>query len=451
MTDVPSATPKAMLRIVLGSYERLLYGLDVTVNEDDRSTYKLNQTFTYAAHIASIKTIAVSKNAKLLATGSSDEHVKLYSLDRNKETGTLFHHTGSITDLAFHDTGYLFTASEDATVAIVRTSDWEPLKILKGHTTAIQSISIHPTGKLLLSVSIDGYLRTWDTAKASCAYTYKLPLPRPVKVSWSKCGLYYAVVFETGVVCFQVATGKEIWKNTELRRLVALEFFEIDKQPILIVAGDAKKVTIYNVATKQQIGPLATPHSTRIKDLSVASFNGVNVLVTCSSDGGIYGWNLNAAIENGSELTDALFSFDAKCRLTCCVATVQTGGKLKKTLEEEMAEMEADEDEKDEEEARQTVAAVSKKAVEVAKAKSVASKKSGARVVVQYEDESKSHGATESASSEPSVSSSSKKDNRKGSGGKSKILDKFSASKNKTISKNRTPHNKFAKKHLAKK
>ncbi|KAJ3029609.1 UNVERIFIED_CONTAM: hypothetical protein HDU68_011644 [Siphonaria sp. JEL0065] len=322
---------------------------------------------------------------------------------------------GSI--LAFHETGYFFTASKDAAVAIVRTSDWEPLKILKVRasstkdTTAIQSISIHPTGKLLLSVSIDGYLRTWDTAKASCAYTYFLG------ANADSITLLY---LKQGLSASKLPLERKSGKVQ-------------NKEPILIVAGDAKKVTSYNVATKQQFGPLATPHSTRIKDLSAVSFNGVNVLVTCSSDGGIYGWNLNA-IENGRELMDALFSFDAKCRLTCCVATVQTGGKLKKTLEEEIAEMEADEDEEDEEEARQTIAAVSKKFVEVAKAKNVASRKAGARVVVQYEDESTSQETTESASSGPSASASSKKDNRKGA--KSIVLNK---------------DDKFAKKHIAKK
>ncbi|KAI9336357.1 WD40-repeat-containing domain protein [Obelidium mucronatum] len=415
-----------MLRIVLGSYERLLYGLDVTKStEADQPEYTVTQTFTYPAHIASIKTIAVSKNAKLLATGSSDEHVKLYSLDRNKESGTLFHHTGSITDLAFHETGYLFTASEDATIAIVRTSDWEPLKILKGHTTAIQSISIHPTGKLLLSVSIDGYLRTWDTAKASCAYTYKLPLPRPVKISWSKCGLYYAVVFETGVVCFQVATGKEIWKSTELKRLVALEFTEINKQPIVIVAGDAKQVTIYNLSTKQVVGPLKTPHSTRIKDLSSAVFNDVHILVTCSSDGGIYGWDLQAGIENGRELENALFSFDAKCRLTCCVATVQTNGKLKKSLEEEMKEMEKAEEEEEE------AVAIKEAGVTGTKAHS-ATKKGGARVLVSYDN-----GDEQPATAAVDASSQKEAGNRTKNlkGGKAKILDKMASSRNKTISK----------------
>ncbi|KAJ3074707.1 hypothetical protein HDU98_010501 [Podochytrium sp. JEL0797] len=438
-----------MLRIVLGSYERLLYGLDVTAPtpEDEASAYKVTQTFTYPAHIASIKTIAVTSDAKRLATGSSDEHVKLYSLDKNKETGTLFHHTGSITDLAFHDSGYLFTASEDATIAIVRTSDWEPLKVLKGHTTAIQSISIHPTGKLLLSVSIDGYLRTWDTAKASCAYTFKLPLPRPVKVSWSKCGLYYAVVFESGVVCYQVSTGKEIWNATNLGRLVALEFTKIGKDPIIIVAGDSKKVTVFNITTNSVIATLTSPHKTRIKDISSAYFNNTLILVTCSSDGGIYGWNLKAGIENGEKLESPLFEFDAKVRLTCCVAVVQAGGKVKKSLEEEMVELEKQEEAEDAAEMEKDLAAVKKANLggPVAKsAKKVVAKQGGARVIVSYDDDEK----MEEPAVELPIPKKTGIKGKKGAAGKNKILDKMTASKNKVIGK---PHTKFSKKPASRK
>ncbi|KAI8615510.1 WD40-repeat-containing domain protein [Chytriomyces sp. MP71] len=334
-----------MLRVVLGSYERLLYGLDVT-KDGETGSYNVAQTFTYPAHIASIRSVAVSRGGKHLATGASDEHVKIYSLSRNKETGTLFHHTGSITDLVFHDTGYLFTASEDATIAIVRVSDWEVLKVLKGHTTALQSISIHPSGKLLLSVSIDGYLRTWDTAKASCAYTLKMPLPRPVSVLWSQCGRYYSVAFESGVTCTEVASGKEIWRETGLGRITCIEFVEMDNQPTLLVAGDSKTITAYKPTTRAVAAtlPASHKHASRIKDMSAAVLDGVQVLVTCSSEGFVCGWDLARAVEAGSLTEEGvlLFEFEAKVRLTCCQVVYQAGGGRKKKGMDELEDLDED-------------------------------------------------------------------------------------------------------------
>jgi len=40
---------------------------------------------------------------------------------------------GSITSLQFQDRTHLLSASDDGTICIWRTSDWECLKILKGH------------------------------------------------------------------------------------------------------------------------------------------------------------------------------------------------------------------------------------------------------------------------------------------------------------------------------
>ncbi|KAJ3354675.1 hypothetical protein HDU83_004897 [Entophlyctis luteolus] len=209
-----------MLRIVLGSYERLLYGLDVTKNNETGS-FSVNQTFTYPAHISSIKTVAISPSGKFLATGASDEHVK----------------TGSITDLEFHETGYLFSASEDNMIAIARTSDWEVLKVLK-----------YPDGK-----------------------------------------------------------------------------------PVLVCAGDSKKVALCSVVDAGNLEPvqisLSSRHPSRIKDLCicVTEFDSkVSVLVTCSSDGAIFGWDLARGFSAG-DFGDPLFSFDAKVRLTCCKAVFQSG------------------------------------------------------------------------------------------------------------------------------
>ncbi|KAI8836465.1 WD40-repeat-containing domain protein [Chytriomyces cf. hyalinus JEL632] len=409
-----------MLRIILGSYERLLYGLDAVPSSTDNKSISVTQSFTYPAHISAIKSLAVTNNAKVLATGASDEHVKLYSLARNREIGTLFHHTGSITALDFHSSGYLFTASEDADIAIVRVSDWEVLKVLKGHTTAIQSISIHTTGKLLLSVSIDGYLRTWDTAKASCAYTLKMPLPRPVKVQWSPCGLFYAVLFETGVCVFEVTAGKEVWRGIGLGRLTCMEFVVIDKETILLIAGDAKTITAYNLKTLKILATLTatSKHSSRIKDMSAATLDGTLILVTCSSDGGVYGWDLKACIASGSVEADGalVFEFEAKCRLTCCVAVYQIAGKGRSREDGDESESDEEVAALAEEENVESAPKVSK----VAKGRAVKG-----RVVVSYEGGEEVKDAVESAEAVGK--------------GKEKVL---TVSKNKAIQKKKTGANK---------
>lgn len=86
-------------QVVAGSYEKLLYGLQGVV--PDLSTpaaerdYSIKPIFIFPAHQACVKTVAAAEGGKWLATGSSDEVVKIWDLRRRKEVGGLQQHTGA--------------------------------------------------------------------------------------------------------------------------------------------------------------------------------------------------------------------------------------------------------------------------------------------------------------------------------------------------------------------
>lgn len=84
-------------KVVAGSYEKLLYGLDgtVTFGQDLKLQFELKPTFIFPAHVSCIKAVAASPHGgKWLATGSADEIIKVWDLRRRKEIGGLMHHEG---------------------------------------------------------------------------------------------------------------------------------------------------------------------------------------------------------------------------------------------------------------------------------------------------------------------------------------------------------------------
>lgn len=91
-----SASTKGLptsFKIVAGSYEKLLYGLQGSVRPD--GTFALHPIFIFPAHVSCIKAVAISPHGgKWLATGSADEIVKIWDLRRRKEIGGLMHHQG---------------------------------------------------------------------------------------------------------------------------------------------------------------------------------------------------------------------------------------------------------------------------------------------------------------------------------------------------------------------
>jgi protein MAK11 len=86
-------------KIIVGSYERLLYGLEGTTSASSTGASELEWTlkpiFIFPAHVSCIKTVAASpQGGKWLATGSGDEIIKVWDLRRRKEVGGLMQHEG---------------------------------------------------------------------------------------------------------------------------------------------------------------------------------------------------------------------------------------------------------------------------------------------------------------------------------------------------------------------
>ncbi|KAG6876841.1 hypothetical protein C0993_012658 [Termitomyces sp. T159_Od127] len=91
-------------KIVAGSYEKLLYGLQGTISPSPSPsspptsayTIALTPIFIFPAHVSCIKAAAASPaGGKWLATGSADEIIKIWDLRRRKEVGGLMHHEGA--------------------------------------------------------------------------------------------------------------------------------------------------------------------------------------------------------------------------------------------------------------------------------------------------------------------------------------------------------------------
>ena len=93
-TSLPSS-----FKIIAGSYERLLYGLEGTAYNSSTAAseleWALRPIFIFPAHVSCIKTVAASpQGGKWLATGSGDEIIKVWDLRRRKEIGGLMQHEG---------------------------------------------------------------------------------------------------------------------------------------------------------------------------------------------------------------------------------------------------------------------------------------------------------------------------------------------------------------------
>jgi protein MAK11 len=138
----------------------------------------------FSAHTGAIKCLAA--NDRYLVSGGSDEVIKclftlmnhsesrIYDLKKRKDLGSLVQHNGAITALQFYARTHLLSASEDGTICIWRTRDWECMATMKGHKGRVNGLCVHPSGKIAISVGKDKALRLWNLMTGRKASANKL-------------------------------------------------------------------------------------------------------------------------------------------------------------------------------------------------------------------------------------------------------------------------------------
>ena len=263
------------LQIITGSYERELHGIAVSISQNEEGQYDsksrviFSDTFLFNAHSSAIKCLAISplwsKDGSpspkvILASGGTDERINLYHLStsnidnedqkrpsvstlagmkilenpKNRELGSLVHHSSSVTALYFTSQSKLLSAGEDNTIAVTRTRDWTMLSTIKapipkavgrpsGDTagpgdapSGINDFAIHPSKKLMISVGKgEKCMRLWNliTGKKAGVLTFERNFLQKVgegkwssgegrTVKWNVEGDEFVVGFERGAVVF---------------------------------------------------------------------------------------------------------------------------------------------------------------------------------------------------------------------------------------------------------
>ncbi|KAI8371985.1 WD40-repeat-containing domain protein [Choanephora cucurbitarum] len=298
-------------RVIVGTYERLLFGLNANWLENEEKV-KLEPVFIIPAHTACIRTVAVGGH--FLASGSSDEIIRLYDVKKRKEYGSLGgHHSGDITDIQFHGK-YMLSASDDHLINLWRTKDWEFLKTLKGHKAKVNAMAIHPTGKIALSVSADRTAIVWNLMTGRKASVNKLGREEPMSVLWNTAGDQYAILFDKSIQIYKVADAKVALTISHRSRIHTTRYFKLEDTEYIVTGSEDKTIRVWDTATGDCLKEIKG-HAMRIKSVSVLETGNRKILISASSDGMIKCWDLAALMKD--EEAKALGEYNTKCRITC--------------------------------------------------------------------------------------------------------------------------------------
>lgn len=270
------------MEVIVGTYEGPIISYTVKLGDD----ITLEPQFIEKSHSGCVKCLAC--NGRYLASGSSDETIRLLDLHKRCELGALMQHSGTVTCLAFHGQ-HLLSGSEDGTICVYQCGTWECQKVMKGHNAPITQLSTHPSGVLTLSVSKDKTLKTWSLITGRPVHTVNL-VTLPDSVVWNTDGSSYAILSDKVIQIYQPHSGLPVRTYTSPTRIVTLKFIS---PTLLAYGGEDKNVTVIDVETEAK--QILTGHQSRIKSLDFVKSDvaGHSLLVSVSSDGEIRVWAMS--------------------------------------------------------------------------------------------------------------------------------------------------------------
>ncbi|KIM32943.1 hypothetical protein M408DRAFT_326639 [Serendipita vermifera MAFF 305830] len=352
---IPSKKEKAKapstrrLVVVSGSYDKILYGLQIEpTGRETGQTSEFKPIFVFPAHISCVKAVAASpQGGKWLASGGTDEIIKVWDLRRKKELGSLQQHQGSVTHLSFPTRTHLLSASEDGTMVIYHTRDWSVMATLKGHRDRVNDVAVHPSAKVCLSVGKDRTLRMWDLMRGKGSASMKLGKEGEC-VRWTPSGTRFAISSGLGIEVYSTKMAL-LQSITHSARIHNIGFCKgPNGQDLLLVAAEDKRVTLYllpnldsehessdedDIAIPRENPPVfayLSGHTNRVKALDILVSQGSTFVATVSSDGRIHLYDLDGLQQlptsNEPQVTLPMAVYDTnESRLTC--VTITEGGE----------------------------------------------------------------------------------------------------------------------------
>lgn len=258
------------------------------------SRWRAVQTLT--GHQGAVTAIALSPNAQMIASGSSDKTIRLWSLEGELLqvwAGRSFRfaqgHADRITSLVFSPNGeVLVSGSADGSIKQWDLRRNELFSSLPGHGWGISTLALSPNAPVLVSGSEDGLIQVWDLEQEQLRSNL-VQLYQPIT----------GLAFTSAGQSFWSSSGQSIchWHLSDDGLLATLKghaegvsAIALDPKGCTLISGGGNGlIKLWNLATSEQQKVIAA-HRDRIQALAIHPSG--DLFASGSEDGMVKLWDL---------------------------------------------------------------------------------------------------------------------------------------------------------------
>jgi WD40 repeat protein len=202
-------------------------------------------------HRDRIRSVAFSPDAQQLISSSDDQTLKIWQIPTGDCLQTLKGHTNSVFSVALNRDQIIASGSTDHTVKLWSAVTGRCLKTLTGYTNSIFSVAFHPQGQLLASGSTDRMIRLWDLASATCLQSLRGHQDWVTCVAFHPNGEWLASSsLDRTVRIWSVATGQCLHQLQGHQNWVQAVAFSPDGATVAS-GSDDQTIRIWSLATGQ--------------------------------------------------------------------------------------------------------------------------------------------------------------------------------------------------------
>lgn len=210
--------------------------------------------YTYTGHHDWVFGVAWSPDGKLLASGSVDDTVQVWD-PISGTTSTLYSgHSGAVHGVAWSPDGKLIaSASDDKTVQIWDANSGTTIRTYTLHTAGVDAVAWSPDGTHIASASKDKTVQVWDAASGKRLFTYPGHTAEVDTVAWSPDGtkIVSGSYYEKTAQVWDAATGKTILIYTGHTNIVRWVAWSPDGTRIASASADWT-VQVWDAMTGKQ-------------------------------------------------------------------------------------------------------------------------------------------------------------------------------------------------------